>query len=449
MFYDERINAEQGRAYRKAMIFALVMLVLYGGLHGALLWSNGNAHLALMSVEVFCGIGTAILIAYGELRYGLHPADEMVDSRKKSYYSKAFFGFFYMLIAVYCCIRVPFSIHLNAYDVAPNHLIVLLALSTWLVLLFSFKQNEIPLNSSFIDVSASDYWMHVLKNIGKLGGVTAFFTAISAINTFLLTKDALNFISVFLAGVITFVSFAVEYAVFSFAERSSDKAKSNGRISAATLIFAAAAVAGQLFYTVVSTYVVINSGAINSSAAVIKINSLQQYFGYLMFYFFGLFVIYLYSELKALGNKGIRRAAEVFLASHVIIFCIGQLSRVVSSMVSELIHDQGPAVLNTYLFVLEFLSAAALAVSLIALFILVRSLVGLGLAGKKAYVYPVAFIVLKAVNLILSAWHSMANLNAFIESCGTLLLYAAMLFFLCERRRRAEVLLSEVTDDPE
>ena len=118
-------------------------------------------------------------------------------------------------------------------------------------------------------------------------------------------------------------------------------------------------------------------------------------------------------------------------------------------MVSELIHDQGPAILNVYLFVLEFLSAAALAVSLIALFILIRSLVGLGLAGKKAYVYPVCFMVLKAVNLILSAWHSMANLNAFIESCGTLLLYAAMLFFLCERRRRAEALLSEVTDDPE
>jgi hypothetical protein len=225
MFYDERINAEQGRAYRTAMIFALVLMILYGALHGALLVSNGSMHVALMSVEIFCGIGTAVLIAYGELKYGIRPADEMVDSQKKSYYSRAFFGAFYMLIAVYCCIRVPFSIHLNAYDITPNHLIILLALSTWLVLLFCFKHGEIPLNSSFIEVSRSDYWLRVLKNIGKLGGITAIFTAISAINTFLLTKDTFDFISVLLAGLITFVSFAIEYVIFSYAERSSDKAK--------------------------------------------------------------------------------------------------------------------------------------------------------------------------------------------------------------------------------
>ena len=68
MFYDERINAEQGRAYRTAMIFSLILMMLYGALHGALLVSSGSMHVALMSVELFCGIGTAILIAYGELR---------------------------------------------------------------------------------------------------------------------------------------------------------------------------------------------------------------------------------------------------------------------------------------------------------------------------------------------------------------------------------------------
>jgi len=449
MFYDERINAEQGRAYRTAMIFALVLMILYGALHGALLVSNGSMHAALMSVELFGGIGTAVLIAYGELRYGIRPNDEMVDSQKKSYYSKAFFGSFYMIIAVYCCIRVPFSIHLNAYDVTPNHLIILLALSTWLVLLFCFKRNDVPLNSSFIEVSRADYWLRVLKNIGKLGGITAIFTAISAINTLLLTKDAFDFISVLFAGLITFVSFSVEYAIFSYAERSSDKAKASGRVSAATLIFAAAAVTGQLLYTILSTYVVINSGAINSSAAVLRINSLQQSFGHLIFYFFGLFAIYLYSELKPLKNKGIQRAAALFLSAHVMIFCIGQLTRVISSMISGLIDELGPAVMDTYLFIGETADAAALAVSLIALIIFIRSLVGLELTSKKAYVYPAAFVVLKIANLILSTQHRLANLNAFIESFGTFLLYGIMLIFLCERRRKADDLLSEKSNDIE
>lgn len=449
MFYDERINAEQGRAYRTAMIFALVLMILYGALHGALLVSNGSMHVALMSVEIFCGIGTAVLIAYGELKYGIRPADEMVDSQKKSYYSRAFFGAFYMLIAVYCCIRVPFSIHLNAYDITPNHLIILLALSTWLVLLFCFKHGEIPLNSSFIEVSRSDYWLRVLKNIGKLGGITAIFTAISAINTFLLTKDAFDFISVLLAGLITFVSFAIEYVIFSYAERSSDKAKENGKISAATLIFVAAAVAVQLLYTLLSTYVVINIGAINSSAAVMRINSLQQSLGYLIFYFFGLFAIYLYSELKALKNKGVQRAATLFLSAHVIIFCIGQLTRVTSSMISGLIEELGTAVLDTYLLICETADTVALAISLIALVIFTKALIGLGLTTKKAYVYPAAFVILKVTNLILSTQHRLANVNAFIESFGLFLLYAIMLVFLCERRRKADELLSANSNDIE
>jgi hypothetical protein len=449
MFYDERINAEQGRAYRTAMIFALVLMILYGALHGALLVSNGSMHVALMSVEIFCGIGTAVLIAYGELKYGIRPADEMVDNQKKSYYSRAFFGAFYMLIAVYCCIRVPFSIHLNAYDITPNHLIILLALSTWLVLLFCFKHGEIPLNSSFIEVSRSDYWLRVLKNIGKLGGITAIFTAISAINTFLLTKDAFDFISVLLAGLITFVSFAIEYVIFSYAERSSDKAKENGKISAATLIFVAAAVAVQLLYTLLSTYVVINIGAINSSAAVMRINSLQQSLGYLIFYFFGLFAIYLYSELKALKNKGVQRAATLFLSAHVIIFCIGQLTRVTSSMISGLIEELGTAVLDTYLLICETADTVALAISLIALVIFTKALIELGLTTKKAYVYPATFVILKVTNLILSTQHRLANVNAFIESFGLFLLYAIMLVFLCERRRKADELLSASSNDIE
>lgn len=449
MFYDERINAEQGRAYRAAMIFALVLMILYGTLHGALLILNESMHIALMSVEIFCGIGTAVLIAYGELRYGIHPADEMVDTQKKNYYSKAFFAFFYMLIAVYCCIRVPFSIYLDAYDVTPNHLIILLALSTWLVLLFCFKRREVPLNSSFLEVSGKDYWLRVLKNIGKLGGITAIFTVISAVNTLLLTKDAFNFISVLIAGLITFVSFAVEYAVFSFAERSSDKAKENGRISASTLIFAAAGVVGQFLYAALSAFIVINSGAINSSDAVIKINSLQQYFGLIIFYFFGLFAVYLYSELRVLKRKEIHISASLFLTVHVASLCIGQLTRVMSSAISGLIDALNPNALNAYLFILEATSAVALAISLIALTLFIKALIGLGLTNKKAYAYPAAFIVLKVTNLFLSTQYRLANINSFIENFGTLLLYGIMLIFLCRSRRKAEDLLAEVSDDPE
>lgn len=446
MFYDERINSEQGRAYRAATLFALIILILYGILHGFLLSAHGSFHVALMSVEIFCGIGGALLIAFGELKYGICPADEMVDAQKKRYYSKAFFGFLYMLIAVYCCIRVPFSIHLNAYDVAPNHLIILLALSVWLVLLFRFKRNEIPLNSSFIEVSPSEYWKHVLKNVGKLGGITALFTAISAVNTVMLTKDAFDFLSVLLAGSITFVSFAVEYLIFSLAERSSDKAKEKGKISGATLIFAAVTAAAYLLYAAISTYVVINAGDINSSAAILKINSLQQYFDCVIFYFSGLFSIYLYSELKVLKNDGTRKAITLFISSHLVSFCFGQISRVSSPFISEIL-DNDPAMINAWLFFLELLNAAVLGIYIVSLIIFIKALISLGLTSKKAYLYPTAFVVLKIVNLILASQHRLANINAFIESFGAFLLYGILLLFLCERRRKAEDIISETYDN--
>ena len=446
MFYDERINAEQGRAYRAAMIFSLIIITVYGILHGILLSQFGSFHVALMSVEIFCGIGGGLLVAYGELRYGIRPTDEMVDAQKRRYYSKAFMILLYMIIAVYCCIRAPFSIALGAYDVAANHLIVLLTLSAWLVLLFFFKKSDVPLNSSFIEVSAKDYWMRVMKNIGVLGGITAFFTVISSFITLCLTESMGYFLGVLLAGFITFLSFAAEYTIFSFAERSSDKARENGKISPATLIFAAVTAAAYLFCAAVSTYIIIDEQAVNSAAAVMRINAIQQYFDYIIFYFAGLLAIYLFSELKALKSRGMFKATALFITVHVGSFCLGQLSRVSSPFISELLNGD-PVSINTYLFCLEALNTVVLCVYIISLTLFIRSMISLGLATKRTYWYPTAFIALKIVNLILATQHSLANINAFAESFGELLLFCILLVFLCERRRRVSDMLPTASDD--
>ena len=448
MFYDERINAEQGRAYRSAMIFALVILILYGALHGALLIANDDLNIAFMSVEIFCGIGGAILVAYGELRYGIRPADEMGDSEKRRYYSRAFFGFLYMFIFIYCCIRVPFSMALNANDIAPNHLIILLELSVWLLLLFLFKRNEVPINSSFLAVKRKDYWRRVLKNVGILGIATAFFSVTSAIITLALTENVAFFIGVLLVGLTTWISLASEYAIFSWAERSSDKAKEQGRISAATLVFAVSAVAVYLLYSGLSAYVIANSDAINSSAVVIRIQSINLFFGHIIFYFFGLFAVYLYSELKVLKSKGLGQAAILFFAAHLVSFCSSQILRVASSLVSGLIDSLGVSFLGTYSFMVEAADTLFLALNLIALTKFIQSLIELGFAGNAAYFFPAALAAIKATNLILSAQYRLSSLNAFIECIGTLAVYAAMLCCFFARRKKLEDLISEYMGDP-
>ena len=67
MFLDERINAEQGRAFRFTVIFAWAVTVLYGIFHFVMLMTSNRFLMSSLSVEIFCGIGGAILIGIGEL----------------------------------------------------------------------------------------------------------------------------------------------------------------------------------------------------------------------------------------------------------------------------------------------------------------------------------------------------------------------------------------------
>lgn len=449
MFYDERINAEQGRAYRTATIFALVIITLYGILNGINL---GMPFLTFISFEAICAFGGACIVAYGELRYGIRPTDERKDFQKKRYYSKAFFGFLYLIIAVYCCIRVPLYIVLGSFaihNIFPNHIMILLALSTWPVLLFCFKRNDVYINSSFLAVSRKDYWLRVLKHIGKLGGITAIFTAISAIITFMLSRNEENFTIVLLAGLATFISFSVEYIIFSFAERSSDKAKENGKISAATLIFATIWISSLLISTVLSTLTILGNDAINSAAVVKKLLSVQQYFGYIVFYFVVLFAIYLYSEIKALKSKNIQKAATMFITVHIISFCTSQLQQIISATIAKLIDKVEVVAINAYNLAFEIFSSVVLAFDVIALILLIKFLIERKIASKIAFTYPAALIILKIINLILSSQYRLTEFNMYIKLFGTLFLYGITFIFLIIWRKKVEGLILESAKEAE
>lgn len=406
MFLDDRINAEQGRAFRLTVIFAWAVTVLYGILHFLMLKTSGKIPPSSLSVEMICGICGAILIGIGEFSKWSETKDERWEYEQNRFYCKAFYIFLYVMLFAYCCIRVPAYIVLSPYDMPPNQLLILLELTCFIVLVTRFKLSEIPFNYTFISEEKRSYWGQVFINIGKLGGAILFFTLLSFVTLFFTGEfDVFDLLSILISGIVTFSSLGFQYVLFSAAERISDRAKEKNILSASTLFFFFAAAVFALGTAAIGLFCSVDNGhLIVTSAHAALISSIMRYFALMETALFAVFAAYLYSEIRFLKLEKFKSALKLFVIATVLEITISELLRVLSTavMIGEVVADRG--LITALGYTNQFVSLVFTVLTSAAVFICAKGFFERGMAGKWVLAIPiikiaqsVAFFIWKMV----------------------------------------------------
>ena len=97
MFYDERINAELGKIYRKGILIATLIGLFYGAFHILYLSFAEQLAIKYLFTELFIVVGGILILLIGAVRF-LKAKDERIAFQKHSYYLKA--GKIFLVLAL-------------------------------------------------------------------------------------------------------------------------------------------------------------------------------------------------------------------------------------------------------------------------------------------------------------------------------------------------------------
>lgn len=453
MFYDERIHAGRGKAFRNTIILAVVLLAVYGAIHTACLFilHDTKNPLAFIIEPLCLAAGLAILI-YGETAYGGKDRDEMREYQKNCYYAKAFYVFLYIFAGVYCVfapIQSAFLLDSRVFSTStgavfytgffkPNLLLFVVEIPCFLFLLLQFKRSEMPFNAAFLAEDRSVYWRRVWKNILKFGGYCALYTlgSFAASILYLAINSETTFVidiglpfSVLLAGVLTWLEFSLEYFIFSAAERSSDRAVQRGQISGATMAFCWAGYGLSLAVNLV--YFVLGLLGQRHAVQTVKLTSgVLNPFAELASYLIPLFFIYLLSELLPLHDRGLNRIGYIYVIVSMMSIPISKCIYPIAAT-SSIVHSfEKTYSLRFYIQGFQMLINPATAVLLV---LVISRLYKNGLTSKwycALPILPIAYMVvgvLPEMGFLLNSWAQYA-VSILVDA-----LYIVM--YVCLRRK--------------
>lgn len=410
MFYDERIEAGRSDAFRKTMIFATFLFIVHSLINGIVSFFTVSAFNFLnISVETLCAIIGIAFILYGEICFRGNESDEMTEFRKNRYYTKAFFKFIYFIAGIYC-IWAPICIISNGRDNSPAELISFVGTPCWLFLLLLMKRESLPLNASFLADDPKVYRKRVLSNILKFGAMCACFTAISFVITFfyLLSTDKSNMffsffvlISILFSGLTVWISFSLEYLIFSIAERSSDRAKQTGLISAASAVFLCLGLLPSAINELISLATVSLFG-LNSVESVTIINVFKNYTLSVGAYFTGLFTVYFLSETQRLLKKLLTFAVIIQIINLICSYLLDLLTTFTlragqEAEIERLIYER-LSILSALISLL-FLAAGTIIV-----FYCLRVLSCAGYASSQLCAVPLIVFIVSTAELLLPSY---------------------------------------------
>lgn len=214
---DERVIKESGKISRNVIITSTILMIL---LFIFVLASNGYVfkiqnHL----LESAFLISALCILLFGELYYLGYRRDERIAQNKWNFYYNSikyvigayFFGF--SLNMIYYLKNVGSS------NLPPNYISLFMEIVIGIVYYFNIKTKNINLNYKFIDSLKKDYYITVLKNIGKLSLLIIGFYMISCVIEIIIFTNASHIIILLVAGIISALSVGLQYLLMSFIEK--------------------------------------------------------------------------------------------------------------------------------------------------------------------------------------------------------------------------------------
>ena len=317
MFFDERIYAAKGKAFRNTMFFSCALLFVYTVLHRIYLYCTTNDPQFISTLfETAVLAANLVILAIGELRFAFSEKDEMTEFRKNGFYAKGFSVFLCVVAGLYCIVAPLIPIALRYPDLPINTPLGLTLIPCWLFLLWQFKRSDVTLNSEFIEEKKEEYRKRVLRNLHKFSGICFLFMlcGIFVLYEYLkMTQESFLFsaaylFTVLIAGILSWGSISVEYLIFSYAERSSERAKAEGKFSHAVRLFLWIGIAVRALSLISNGLVMHLDPYSLTRFTMADLINLANAVADGVFYFDTLFLLYLYSELRVLKDKKLNTA---------------------------------------------------------------------------------------------------------------------------------------------
>lgn len=418
MFCDERILVEQGKAFRATMILAWFISLIYGLLHTLSMFANGTFYAPALVHEAISIISGLVLFLYGEIKHHASTKDEMVAYKKNNYYKKIFYWYLGIILFAFC---LQISLGSRYEWFPPNHFLLTLQIPCWLLLLTYFKFNGVPFNYSYLAEDKPTYIRRTFANVAKLAKIIALATLAGIVVLIVLRASISEFVAVLAAGIISWISLSIEYLIISWAERVSDHANENNRISSATLIFV---FIGAIIYIIslgVGSYMVWDDGSNITNGTILMIGSaLNKYLGCLSKYFFGLFAVYLYSEMKHIKSRLFDTATIILMGLVIFEFILEPLSQVLHYMVGNMATEIGMTAVHVHA-VIDYLILVTQSIVLAAAII---AIIQAKKVKRAAFIYP-AVIVLSSVCVHL--WAMQSNTGHLVEN----VVFSILAIWLC------------------
>lgn len=234
MFNDERINAESGKIYQRGILYATLVTLMYGTLHGIYLAVGGHFRIAYLYTELAIVLCGAIILIVGAVRFP-RGGDERSVAEKHSYFLGAGKTFIVAALAGYA-VTIPFSRGKSFGDMPVNHIILLLEVLGYIYFFYAFKTHGIPFNYTVIAESKRDYYAAVFSNIGKLAGVLFVVFAFAGVLDLGVNQSFWGFLGILWSYLVSVVGLGLEYLFLSWIEKCSYDETDSERLNRGTVI---------------------------------------------------------------------------------------------------------------------------------------------------------------------------------------------------------------------
>ncbi|MBE6634299.1 MAG: hypothetical protein E7620_08180 [Ruminococcaceae bacterium] len=235
MFFDERIESQSGRIFRKGILFAIILTAIF-----TICKILNYQEFVFWDIFSFLAEATVILsgviiLLYGELLRGHSEVkDERYCAEKYAYYNKAAKTFLFCSVAGFAG---SILVELTHSSMFPSNLLLLyLELIGFVFISYEFKKNGINFNYSIIDKNNREYYAAVFRTIGKIAWIIVGIYTLPAI--YALIDDGWSmFFAVLLICLESIVSLSIIYLIISWIEKvSRNEEEQNGKIYKCLLI---------------------------------------------------------------------------------------------------------------------------------------------------------------------------------------------------------------------
>ena len=400
MFFDERIESQSGRIFRKGILFAMILTLIFTvckvlNYQEFVFWDIFS-FLAEATV-ILSGI---IILLYGEFfRENSEVKDERYYSEKYAYYNKSAKIFLFYSIGGFAA---SILVDLTYSSLFPsNFLLLYLELIGFVFISYEFKKNGINFNYSIIDKNNKEYYAAVFKGIGKMALIIVGIYTLPSIYA-LINGGWTPFFAIILICFECIISLGVIYLIISWIEKvSRNEEEKKGKIYKCLLISFSFVIVlsvlkafSQIYYFAFSTGDIQHDLPLGQIVAFFSY--VNKYFDYYISAFLGLSIATALFHIKGKPRKVIAWMIG-YIYTHII---YGFLNEAIFPFVSSLdskIGTEAMVIMRNYAYAKTYISYAIEVCFGILMIILLYAL--MRQYGYKAWMFILG-IVIVAIQIV-------------------------------------------------